>query len=129
MAGPRKFVDRIHHVYVRKATDPTHGDGLFASKDFKKGEQIIPYTGEELDKEEYDERYPDDDPEYVLELNKNKFIDAKNDKGLGRYANHKIRSKANARFDKNGVITAQKGIKQAHEIFVTYRRDWKPVPK
>lgn len=118
------------------------GQGLFATKKFKPGEDISYYTGDILTNKQEKHRYPTANPVYVLQSRDNKNIDARaTSTHVARYANHKTLSRANAKIaniasDKWGhdegfaKIKAQKQINgtpsDPKEIFIYYGPDyWK----
>lgn len=119
--------EKKHSVYVQKSTIPNAGNGLFAGKDFKAGQVIIPYEGERLTLKQKVARYPKDDAKYLLQLGKDVFVDAADPakSNMARYANHKPLAQANAKLTARGNITAKKAIKKGTEIFVSYGRGFK----
>jgi hypothetical protein len=119
--------DDKYGVMTKKSNIPGAGNGLFATKDFRRDEIIIPYRGEVLNKEQKEIRYPNNDAEYLFQINKNTFIDATDPKmsNLSRYANHKPFSTANAKLTTRGNIKSKKAIKAGEEIFVTYGKDFR----
>jgi hypothetical protein len=108
------------------------GLGLFATKDFPKNKPIVPYTGEFFD------HNPDpDNPNsvYVLQLSRNRWIDAKRTDSIGRYSNSCRRvnenrrecSGNNAKFTRHFPIpnlTASRKIKKGSEILSSYGRSY-----
>jgi hypothetical protein len=92
----------IHLMYqeglrVKKSNIPNAGMGLFAVKDFDKGDLIAPYSGDRLTKKQFDQRYPGNDAQYVLEIKtkdkkgktQTQYIDSRNTQShVGRYANN-----------------------------------------
>ena len=68
-------------VVVKKSTA---GLGLFAQKEFKKGELVIEYTGETVSEAEAQRR----GGKYLFELNDNWTIDGKARENIARYINH-----------------------------------------
>ena len=80
---------RQYHLRVKPSTIPNAGRGLFAATaDFRKGQQIVPYSGDVLTRAQYEQRYPNDDGEYVFKVNNNRYIDARSTQSaVGRYAN------------------------------------------
>ena len=91
--------DKKHGVMTKNSTLLNAGNGLFATKAFKKDEIIIPYDGEKLTLEKKQTRYPNDDAKYLVQLGSNTVIDAVDvsKSNLGRYANHKSLTRANAK--------------------------------
>ena len=68
-------------VVVKKSSA---GLGLFAGRDFKKGEHVIEYIGEIVSDTEAQRR----GGKYLFELNDNWTIDGKDRKNVARYINH-----------------------------------------
>ncbi|HET9641596.1 MAG TPA: SET domain-containing protein [Candidatus Paceibacterota bacterium] len=63
------------------------GLGLFATRDYKKGERVIEYVGRVIPKEEeYTSR-----SKYLFEVNKRKTIDGQARTNIARYINHSCR--------------------------------------
>lgn len=114
--------DEEHGVMMKRSTIPNAGNGLFATKNFRKDQVIIPYKGERLTLAAKERKYPNDDAKYLFQLGKNSFIDAADPSksNLARYANHKPFAEANAKLTTKGNITAKKAIKAGSEIFVSY---------
>ena len=106
------------------------GRGLFAfnntnNKDivFKSNDNIITYRGQPVSADDLEQRYGDKTAPYAVVINKTSFIDAGCERGVGSFANHKPRSRANAKLSfYKGVITlkATKNIRNGDEIFVSY---------
>ena len=108
------------------------GKGLFAEKEFKKGETIALYTGDWV--------AVDDEAggAYALQVSKTKIIDAArtnagpgrwaNDpRGTGRRANAELRYSAK---NKVGSVAAKQKIKKGDEVLVSYGRQyWKDKKK
>ncbi len=123
-----KHTKKVLHVSVKKSTIPGAGKRLFAEKDFKKGENIIQYSGEVLSVDEYDKRYSDDAMgAYGITLNDHQVIDAaKTSSSVARYAcdfNGSGRKGPNAQYesdDKEVWIVALRKIKKGEEIFTDY---------
>src|SRR5690606_27581342 len=74
-----------------------HNKGVFASRDIKKGEQIIEYIGEKITKKESDKRADEqytrgesgqEGHVYIFELNKRHDIDGNVDWNDAKYINH-----------------------------------------
>jgi len=109
---------------------PGSGQGLFAKKEFKKGEIITRYRGKAINKAESDRT----DSGYAVEINRNLFVDGKDTQsGFGRWSNDcRARSKAlkvcpgnNAKLavstrHKTVNVKATKKIKKGGEIYVAY---------
>ena len=113
--------------------------GLYAARAYKRGEKILEYTGELLSKEEYDQRYGAELGRYVLEISKQRYIDARDAAASGpaRYVNDcrpgdKTRGtcrgnnvQAEAR-GKRAFLHAKRNIAAGDELFWGYGRSyWK----
>lgn len=113
-----------HHFKMVKVKRGLSGLGLFAEEDIKKGETIIEYIGEILNKEEADKRVTS---QYLFEINRNKTIDGTPRWNIARYCNHACPSVANAESDiKKGrvFISALKNIKKGDEIVYDYGEEF-----
>lgn len=117
---------------VRKSNVPNAGRGLFAERDFAKGEQIARYGGEILTTEEYDERYSSEAMgAYGVQLDEARVIDArKTSAGVARYAcdYHGSRKRPNAEYvadDESDEVwvVATRAIKAGDEILTDYGDD------
>lgn len=129
----------LQYLKVKSSDHVENELGLFALRDFKKGEKIVEYTGEILTKAEYKQRYPKNVfPVYVLDTTRNGHpmkIDArKTNSTLGRYINdcttepnikNRNLTKCNARFSVSKK-TDQQGVKR---IFVVAGRTTKDSRK
>ncbi len=123
-----KHTKKVLGVSVKKSSIKGAGKGLFAARDFKKGENIVQYTGEILTVAQYDKRYGDDAMgAYGITLNDNQVIDAaKTSSSVARYACdfHGSNLKGpNAQYesdDKEVWIVALRKIKKGEEIFTDY---------
>lgn len=109
---------------------PNSGKGLFATKEFKANNKIVPYTGETVTSAILNERYGNYTAPYGLTLSKkgDRYSDPACSRGIGAYANHKNISSINASLStyqgQNGFIKAKKRIKPGDEIYVNYGRDY-----
>lgn len=95
------------------------GLGLKAMRDFKKGDDIIEYTGKKIKNEVADEN-PN---RYLFELDDTWTIDGSGRKNLARYINHSCAPNAEAVHytDDNEVwIEAKRDIKAGEEITYDY---------
>ncbi len=115
------------------------GMGLYAARKYRRGEKIMEYTGELLSREEYDARYGEQLGRYVLEISKQRYIDARDaaKSGPARYVNDCRRAdknrgacKANnvqARtHGKRAFLYAERSIAPGDELFWNYGRSyWK----
>ncbi len=113
-----------HHFKKVKVKRGMSGLGLFAGEDIKKGELIIEYIGNILNKEEAEKI---SNSQYLFEINRNKTIDGSPRWNIARYANHACDGHYNAESDiKKGrvFIKATKNIKEADEILYDYGNEF-----
>ncbi len=113
-----------HHFKAVKVKRGLAGLGLFAQEPIKKGEMIIEYIGNILNKEEADKKVTS---QYLFEINKNKTIDGSPRWNIARYCNHACEGAANAESDiKKGrvIISAIKNIKEGEEIVYDYGEEF-----
>jgi len=99
------------------------GLGLFAARDFKKGDFIIEYTGETISSEEADRR----GGKYLFELNDDRAIDGKGRENLARYLNHSCRPNCYAEINEDETrifIYAKRKIKAGEELTYNYGKDY-----
>lgn len=118
----RKLPD--HHFKIVKAKKGLEGLGLFAGEDIKKGEKIIEYIGNILNKEEADTHTSN---QYLFEISRNKTIDGEVKWNIARYCNHACNEAANAESEiiKGRVfIKAIKNIKEGEEIVYDYGEEF-----
>lgn len=139
LSQPQSFFMKNNDFEVKKSQIPGAGKGLFAKRDFKKGERILEYLGEEITEKEADRRADEHDQYgYLFFISKNKCIDAYNNpEALARYANDakgltKIKGlNNNCCYDiykRSGWIKAEKNIKSGDEILVSYGAEyWKDI--
>lgn len=124
-------------LYVDKSTIPNSGNGLFAKKDFKKGEVICKFSGDLIDNDEVEKRdVGGERSHYFIALDDNLTLDVYGSSCLARYANDaegfgKIQGKgnnstiyANKRGSPGAYIAATRNIKSGEEIFVDYGKDY-----
>jgi hypothetical protein len=111
-------------VIVR--TSGVHGRGVYAGRDFKKGERIIEYKGEVITWREADRRPPSDpdDPNHTFffSLDDGKHvIDANVDGNAARWINHSCAPNCETEEDEGRVfIEAKRNIKAGEELFYDY---------
>lgn len=101
--------------------------GLFAERTFRKGENIVQYTGEHISVPEFDRRYGTDSlGAYGITLNDSTVIDAaKTSSGVARYAcdYHGSGRKPNAQYESDDHevwIVALRTIRPGEEIYTDY---------
>ena len=113
-----------HHFKAVKVKRGLAGLGLFACEDIKKGEHIIEYIGEILNKEEAALITTN---QYLFEVNRNKTINGQVRWNIARYCNHACEEAANAESEiKKGrvFIKAIKNIKSGDEILYDYGEEF-----
>lgn len=95
------------------------GLGLYAARDYKKGELIIEYTGETITADEANRR----GGKYLFELNDNWTIDGKGRGNTARYINHSCRPNAYPELSEDETqvhIYAKRAIRLGEEITYNY---------
>lgn len=113
-----------HHFKIVKVKRGLAGLGLFAGENIKKGELIIEYIGNILNKEESDKIKTN---QYLFEVNRNKTIDGSVRWNIARYCNHACEEAANAESEiKKGriFVKATKDIKEGDEIVYDYGEEF-----
>ena len=122
-------------LQVKKSKIKNAGLGLYATKDFQKGQKIADYGGVVVSYSQY-EKNPSG---YGIHINKKEVLDGKSTQsGLARYANNcrkankqkgecvrnKAKIKVNTR-TKKGTLRATAKIKKGEEIFTSgYGEKW-----
>jgi len=113
---------------VKASTIPNAGKGLFASKEFKKGEEIGQYTGDKLTRNQAD-AIPDAQGAYIL-CHIDECVDARRTNSTPlRYMNDPrgTGKRSNARFVASNrfAVRTTKKVKKGEELLVEYgRRYW-----
>lgn len=98
------------------------GLGLFASHEIKKGETIIEYLGNILNKEQCDAVKAN---KYLFEVNRNKTIDGSPRWNTARYVNHACIPNAEAENRKSRIFyVAKRAIHPGEEITVDYGEEY-----
>ncbi len=113
-----------HHFKLVKVKRGLAGLGLYAGENIKKGEKIIEYIGNILNKEEADKKIT---AQYLFEVNRNKTIDGTPRWNIARYCNHSCDGQANAESEiiKGRVfIQSIKSIKEGEEITYDYGEEF-----
>ena len=113
-----------HHFKIVKVKRGLAGLGLFAGENIKKGEMIIEYIGEILNKEESDKIETN---QYLFEISPNHTINGQVRWNIARYCNHACEEAANAESDvkkKRVFIKAIKNIKEGEEIVYDYGEEF-----
>lgn len=117
---PAKLPD--HHFKVIKVKRGLAGLGLFAGEDIKRGEMIVEYIGNILNKEEADKKVTS---QYLFEVSRNKTIDGTPRWNTARYANHSCAPNAESDIKKGRVfVIATKNIKEGEEIVYDYGEEF-----
>lgn len=101
----------------------TAGLGLFACREFQRGETIIEYTGEIISDAEANRR----GGRYLFRLNRNWVIDGSTRSNVARYINHSCRPNAYAELsaDEQQVhIIAKRRIAPEEEITYHYGKEY-----
>ena len=115
--------EKENHIFKNvKAKRGIAGLGLFALEDIKKGEKIIEYIGNILNKEQADNVTPS---MYLFEVNRNKTIDGSVRWNTARYCNHSCVGNAESEIIKGRVyMKAIKNIKSGEEITYDYGEEF-----
>lgn len=95
------------------------GLGLFANKQYKKGDEIIEYVGETITTDEGNRR----GGKYLFELNDKWMIDGKARSNIARYINHSCGPNASPELSEDETqvkIFAKKKITCGEEITINY---------
>ena len=109
---------------------PGAGKGLFARKDFRRGDLIIPYDGERVTYAQLTHRYADYTAPYGLASTRALAEDGACHRGIGAMVNGASRrAGANAEFyrGKGNVLKlrARKNIRDGQEILAHYGPDYR----
>lgn len=99
------------------------GLGLFAEREFTRGDELIEYTGEKISGDEADRR----GGRYIFDIEGDYALDAKERKHLARYINHSCKPNCYAEIetDENRVfIIAKRKIEKGEEITYHYGKEY-----
>lgn len=97
------------------------GLGLFAEKQFQRGDFVIEYTGEKITHTEADQR----EGRYLFTLNSKYVIDGKKHENLARYINHSCKPNCEPVIDGGKIIiNAKKKIEPGEELTYDYGREY-----
>lgn len=110
----------MENVRVKKSSA---GLGLFANKQFKRGDLIIEYTGETISEEEVNRR----GGKYLFELNDDWAIDGKGRDNIARYINHSCKPNCYPELNEEETrvfIYAKKKITPGEELTYDYGKDY-----
>jgi hypothetical protein len=116
---------------VKPSTIPEAGNGLFAVKNFHKGDKISEYIGRILTKSQIDALYGtshSDLSPYAVKVSRDLYIDASCFRSIAAFANYSP-SKNNAELATNYLtnqvfLWATKNIPMGSEIFTDYGREY-----
>ncbi len=102
-----------------------HGMGGFAGAKIRKGERIIEYIGEKMDKKESERRCLEDDNRYVFEIDDDHDIDGNVEWNPARWINHSCDPNAETDIIEGRVyISALRKITPGEEITYNYNFDF-----
>ncbi len=99
------------------------GLGLFATKEFKRGDFIIEYLGEKISPEEADRR----GGKYLFTVTKEFVIDGKDRSNIARYINHACKPNCYAEADVDNIqirFYAKRKIQLGEEITFHYGKQY-----
>ncbi len=99
------------------------GLGLFALREYKRGDFIIQYTGEKISEEEANRR----GGKYLFTVTDKITIDGKGRENTARYINHSCAPNAEAERDEDDLIvriSAKRRIMPGEEIFYDYGKEY-----
>ena len=109
-----------HHDDV-KVKRGISGFGLFAKREFTRGEQIIEYRGERISVKEGDKR----DNRCIMKVSPRVDIDGSPRWNIARYANHSCKPNAEAvNCPVRVYIVAKRRIKEGEEITYNYGKEY-----
>ena len=122
------------HLKLEPSLIAGAGKGLFTTAPLKKGD-VIRYSGQMLTKAQFEQRYPLDNADYVIQLGANRFLDGRSTQNqlysnppgkkptLGRWVN----SNAHSHYSRNVKITHNSGnmkltknVPAGRELFTSY---------
>ncbi len=118
---PAKKKRTTEPLLVKKSTIAAAGRGVFAAKQFRKGEIIGEYTGEVVLEDEAFEKHAESEMDFLFDLGNGYVIDPANDSNPIKYINHSCNP--NCESDQDGkriFIHAIRTIKSGEELFYDY---------
>ena len=129
------------HLRIKPSTIHNAGKGLFAEDStqapnaiiFRRNDNIIEYTGQNIDIDELNRRYHHHTAPYALQVrgdNDPLYVDAATVRGVGSLSNHRAGNHQNARFVVNyqnntARLRAIKNIRNGDEVFVNYGHQYR----
>ena len=129
------------HLRIKPSTIHNAGKGLFAEDStqapnaiiFRRNDNIIEYTGQNIDIDELNRRYHHHTAPYALQVrgdNDPLYVDAATIRGVGSLSNHRAGNHQNARFVVNyqnntARLRAIKNIRNGDEVFVNYGHQYR----
>ena len=135
----------IKHLRIKESNIRNAGKGLFVmdrtAEDnaiiFHRGETIIFYHGEIINRDELERRYRNKTAPYGIQIYQNRFEDAALERGPGSLLNHTTEDNANCEFSisRNNkrnpnlnhliYLKATKNIRNGQELLVSYGSDYR----
>lgn len=127
------LADPVKWEYVTVSSSRLHGRGLFAARDFAKGQRIMEYRGTKVTKAEGERRTERQWARrrvYVFTLNKRFDLDGSPAWNLARLANHSCEPNCESQDDRGRRIwiVAKKAIKAGDELTYDYHFDFVDPP-
>ena len=100
---------------------PGIGDGLFATRKFRKGEFVIEYTGERISSSHADTL----SSRYLFEVDSKWTIDANEGPNTGRFVNHSCEPNCEAEIEDGRVLFyALRTIEEGEELTIDYGEEY-----
>ncbi|HEY4488518.1 MAG TPA: SET domain-containing protein-lysine N-methyltransferase [Candidatus Paceibacterota bacterium] len=97
------------------------GDGLFATRKFRKGEFVIEYTGERISSSHADTL----SSRYLFEVDSKWTIDANEVHNTGRFVNHSCEPNCEAEIEDGRVLFyALRTIEEGEELTIDYGEEY-----
>lgn len=99
-----------------------YGFGLFAKKDFKRGEYLLDYSGKKITKEEGAKQKSG---RYLMHYDRNFLIDGKGHENLGRYLNHACKPNCTMFMEGKRIkFYTKKNIQVGEELTFDYGKEY-----
>jgi SET domain-containing protein len=121
--APNKAKKAAEGIAVRRST--IQGRGVFATRDFKRGDRIVEYVGERISHEEASRRYDDEAVDrhhtFLFTVDDEVCVDGASAGNEARYINHSCAPNAYAQIDRKRIfIYAKRTIRAGDEILYDY---------